>query len=99
MGKIDIVNDYILKCDNLITSNDTNEANELITLIVSVYEVEIPNITDRLSTFTYYADSNYINDLKILKAILTNYKSNLEIEDQHRKNGECNKFRANGIFG
>lgn len=84
MGKIDIINGYILDCDETINSKDIKNADKLIDLIVSVYESEIPNITFRLSSYTYSdANPNPVNDLIILKAILTNYKSEIELNEQH----------------
>ncbi len=76
-SKIELLNDYIKKCDSCSEAN----AKQLEYEIIAVYKDEIKNITENLDSYMYHfgtMKTDYFGDLKILKAHLINHKANLE---------------------
>ena len=72
MGKIDTLQKYIDACDE----------------IVNVYNNEIKNIHRGLDMYQWMSDGrriDYDGDIIKIKAKLINYKDNLELEEQKRK--------------
>lgn len=78
MSKTSIISSYISKCNKIIENKNINEAKLLISEIVAVYNKEIPNITDNLESYWYETNPNYIKDITLIKAQLSNYKSNIK---------------------
>lgn len=81
-NKINLMNEYIHRCDDALQSQDIQQAKTLFLEIVSVYETEIPNFWNGLKSDNGRAIPNweYINpywlaDLPIVKAKLINYTS------------------------
>lgn len=87
MGKLEDLNEYIKQCEHVKSSTKT-EIENCIEKIVYIYENEIPGITSRLEFYNCFDENHYIDykeDLEKIKAILANYRSNIEIEEQKRK--------------
>lgn len=87
MGKIDTLQKYIDACDE-VKSHSKTEKDKLIDEIVNVYNNEIENIYDGLDMYQWTNDVNdidYNSDIRKIKAKLINYKDNLELEEQKRK--------------
>ena len=87
MGKIDTLQKYIDACDE-IKSHSENEKDKLIDEIVNVYNNEIKNIHRGLDMYQWMSDGrriDYDGDIIKIKAKLINYKDNLELEEQKRK--------------
>ena len=87
MGKIDTLQKYIDACDE-IKSHSENEKDKLIDEIVNVYNNEIKNIHRGLDMYEWMSDGrgiDYDGDIIKIKAKLINYKDNLEMEEQKRK--------------
>lgn len=87
MSKIDTLNGYIGKCDQVLESKDLQAAEKLQDEIVGVYSEEIKNITYQLDNYAprmYVGGSrpkiDFLGDIGKLKAKLSNYKDNLELE-------------------
>lgn len=83
MGKIEMLDYYIKKADEIIASNDINDARIFQNEIIAVYENEIKNIREMLDSYSWATSLDnhkvdYIGDVKLLKAKLINYKNNLE---------------------
>lgn len=77
MEKIAFVEKYIEKCNST-----TFDHENLISEIVFAFSNDINNIGQGLSFFGYGGSTD--GDLLILKAVLTNYKCNLQREDKIR---------------
>lgn len=95
MAKIDRLNEYILKCSEIIQSKDIKAASDLQDKIISVYEAEIPTIFNRLDNYHHYGASSpvdFIGDMIIIEAILENYKDNIE-KDERKAERELEKLR------
>ncbi len=76
-SKIELLNEYIQRCDSCSEAN----AKQLEYEIIAVYKDEIKNITENLDSYMYHCGTiktDYFGDLKILKAHLINHKANLE---------------------
>lgn len=87
MSKIEDLNEYIKQCEYMRNNTD-KEIENYIEKIIYIYEAEIPTITNRLDMYSYYDENssvNYKEDLEKVKAILGNHRSNIEIEEQKRK--------------
>lgn len=76
-SKIEIINEYIEKCEKC-----TNlDAKKLSEEIIAVYGNEIKGITKNLHSYTLKPrnmPTNYLGDIRLLKAHLINHKANLE---------------------
>jgi len=91
LGKIRDIEELVEKCEDVIIHEYTSMAKELVEHIISVYSSDIPNCTTGLdlynfttcNTITTFTD--YISDLKKLKAKLINYKYELEEKEVARK--------------
>lgn len=74
---------YIKLCDEVLDLKDLDKAKELEEEIVCVYTNEITNITEHLDNYGWvevvgqYRESDYIGDIKKLKAILINHMDNI----------------------
>lgn len=87
MSKIDTLNGYIEKCDQTLKSKDLKYAEQLQDEIVGVYSEEIKNITYQLDNYAprLYVGGprpkiDFLGDIEKLKAKLSNYRDNLELE-------------------
>lgn len=95
-NKINTINRYVKKCEKLFDSNNMSEIEMLIDEIISVYKNEINGFTSELnirSPLRMYREISIDEakeDLTIIKAMLTNYKDNLEI-DLDKKQNENNR--------
>jgi len=81
MTKTGIISSYINKCKEVLETNDIKKAKELEEEIVSVYYGEIKELTaglDNYSGFGYSQNVDFLKDIRILKAKLSNYKSDLK---------------------
>ena len=81
MNKIGIISSYINRCAKVIEEQDIKAAEELEDEIVSVYNAEIKELTTGLDNYAGYGyprDIKYLKDIKILKAKLENYKSDIK---------------------
>lgn len=86
MGKIENLEKYISACDEKRTSK--NEKYSFLQEIFGVYDSEIKNIHSGLDMYSYHARGeiiDYDGDIIKVKAKLINYKDNLEMEEQKRK--------------
>lgn len=83
MGKIENLEKYIKECDSF--NNSTKEIRyQFVVKIVGIYSDEIKNITEGLAAYAYGSE-DYALDIEKIKAKLINYKDNLELEEQRRK--------------
>ena len=76
-SKIQLIDDYIEKCEKCTNA----EAKKLSEEIIAVYVSEIKNITKNLDSYTLKSrgiPTDYIGDVRLLKAHLVNHKANLE---------------------
>ena len=85
MNKIELIESYILQCDEVLTSNNPNRAHELSKEIIGVFESEIKNIKKELDMYSVGAlydtqETDYLGDIALLKQKLTNYKINVQSE-------------------
>lgn len=85
MGKVELLDSYINRCEECISKKDYSTAYVLEKEIIAVFGPEIHNITNELTTYDYVDDDDYIYDLQLLKAQLINYKATLELDDQRHK--------------
>lgn len=86
MGKIENINKYIVECDKE-RKNDADK-NDFLKEVFAVYGNEIGNIREDLDMYDYHFDNrsvDYDGDIVKVKAKLINYKDNLELEEQKRK--------------
>ncbi|MCX8075248.1 MAG: hypothetical protein N2749_06675 [Clostridia bacterium] len=88
MKKIEIINEYINKCNEVIELEDKNKASQLQDEIIAVYSPEIEDIVNGLDNYSgrgLYDESfrtDFIKDLNLLRAKLINYKSNIEMNEE-----------------
>ena len=75
--KVTIINNYIQQLDEIILAKDSDRAEKLEDEIIAVFSTEIDHITRQLSSYSYGDKVDYVEDAKILKAKLTNYRINL----------------------
>ena len=87
MDKIELIQEYIDRCDIIIESNNTIEAKNMSNEIIGVFSKEIENITKNLSNYTGLINSviNYVEDIKLLKQKLINYMSTINEEYTKRE--------------
>lgn len=86
-SKIELINRYIKRCDEIIHNSDFNSARILFLEILSVYEAEIPNLISGLQSEIGYCrigwentNQYWLEDLPALKAKLLNYVSTLKTD-------------------
>ena len=88
MNKINFIEEYIKRCNEILTANDYNAAEEIQTEIISTFENEIQNIRGELDNYSmigiYQPNRrvDFLGDLKLLKKKLENYCFNLQEEDK-----------------
>lgn len=79
--KISFIDEYVEKLDIVISNNNSAEAKALGVEIIAVFDAEIDSLKNELDCYSmsiFYGNSpNYINDAKLLRAKLINYKLNL----------------------
>lgn len=88
MKKLENLQKYINACEDNIGRVE-EEQEKFIEEVLSVYSNEINGITNHLDMYGYPLDGetcDYNGDIKKIKAILINYKDNLEMEIEKRKN-------------
>lgn len=93
MGKIENLEKYIAKCDKFIKDKkiyEEEEKNDFFMEVESVYGEEIKGFRKGLDFYTsYYENGNetidFDGDIQKIRAKLINYKDNLEMEEQKRK--------------
>ena len=83
MNKIEILEKYIENIEYVIKRNDEVMAEKLIKTAYSTFLKEIEDLYEGLTCY-FYGVGSYIEDLKILKARLSNYESNLLLEKEKR---------------
>lgn len=87
MKKLENLQKYINACeDNIGITEDMQE--KFIEEVLSVYSNEIDGITHHLDMYGYRSEGeacDYNTDIKKIKAILINYKDNLEMEVEKRE--------------
>lgn len=87
MGKIEVLDEYIKQCDD-VKKLGAKEKDTFIEKIVSIFEGEILTLTNRLEMYCQYSDSNeidYDGDLDKIKGNLQNYKGNIQLDIDKRK--------------
>lgn len=96
MSKTSIISSYISRCKKVLEDKDIEEAIELEDEIVSVYDAEIKELTTGLNNYADLGcprEINCLKNIKLLKAKLENYRSNLKrtpIEKVNAKNTTLN---------
>lgn len=89
MSKIELIESYIRQCDIIIDSSNEADAKTLSKEIIGVFESEINGIENQLDQYdvalAYCGVVNYIGDVKLLKQKLTNYKINIQVEQDKMK--------------
>lgn len=92
MGKIENLEKYITKCDEFIKDKllfEEQEKNDFFMEVESVYGEEIKGFRAGLDFYEpCYGNQEAIDfdgDIRKIKAKLINYKDNLELEEQKRK--------------
>lgn len=89
MNKVELIESYINRCEEVIITKNTNKANILTKEIVAVFENEIEDIKNELNRYSgaaLFGDAiDYISDLTLLKQKLINYKINVESENEKMK--------------
>lgn len=84
MDKVTIIDNYIKQSEVVLEKQNKAKAEVLVREIVGVYISEIEKITQSIKF--YNMNSNYLlQDLKILKSKLENYKANLLREEEFSK--------------
>lgn len=77
-SKIELINEYIERCEKCTQEN----AKSLVDEIVAIYEYEIKGIITNLKSYgpghRNISEIEYLDDVKLLKAHLSNHKANLE---------------------
>lgn len=90
MSKLDFLDSYIKRCDEVIVANDYNAAKILQTQIISTFENEIKNIKSELDNYSMaglYESGrrvDFLGDLRLLKQKLENYHHNIQEEEKRR---------------
>lgn len=87
MGKIDTLNGYIEECNEIIKSNDTDLAYELIHRMIAVYGIEIKRLELRLPCTGAGTSTDIMDDIPALKQILGNHKDDLELAETKELRG------------
>lgn len=84
-SKLNLINSYIQKCDEIIQSQNFHDAKMLFLEILSVFENEIPQFINGMESeigrnrYGWKETNQYwLSDLPIVKAKLLNYAATLE---------------------
>lgn len=89
MNKIEFIESYIKRCDEIIESGNEREADKLQDEIIGTFESEIKDIRSLLDNYRGFWGENlpvdFIGDLKLLKQKLLNYVMNLKEEEKKMK--------------
>lgn len=91
--KIKLIDDYIVKLQSVIDSNDCQTAERLQNTVIATFESEIDNILGGLDNYSYgHLDGtpvDFLGDAAVLKDKLINFKTNLQsgIYFAMRRNG------------
>lgn len=91
MNKLDFIDEYIKRCDEILTANNYSAAKDIQTEIISTFENEIPSIRGELDNYSMagvYQNNrtvDFLGDLKLLKKKLENYYFNIQEEDKRRE--------------
>ncbi|MCI1930964.1 MAG: hypothetical protein LKJ13_04640 [Clostridia bacterium] len=101
--KIQFIQEFIDKCDDIINNQDSKKAKELENEIIGVFSNEISKLTSclELSSITPHLEGrnpNYLKDIHLLKMKLMNYIRNLEsqIKESEYKL-ELARLQAQGV--
>lgn len=81
MSKNAFINKYITEANKIIEVKDKMQAKEFVRECIAIFKTEIDNIDMNLEYTGFYkndSNSDYINDTKIVKAHLENYRVNLK---------------------
>ena len=79
MSKNSLLNGYIARADEIIEVKDMSEAKNFIRETITVFREEIPNILRGLDYINMPEDdSDYIEDVKLIRAHLKNHRANLK---------------------
>lgn len=81
MSKTSIISSYISRCKKVLEDKDIEAAIELEDEIVSVYDAEIKELTTGLNNYADLGcprEINCLKNIKLLKAKLEHYRSNLK---------------------
>lgn len=98
MSKTSIISSYISKCKKVLEDKDIEAAKELEDEIVSVYYAEIKELTTGLDNYTglgYPREINFLKDIKLLKAKLENYRSDLKRTPMEKASTKNTTFNIN----
>lgn len=93
MTKIEMIQEYVDRCDEAIVAGKIEDAHKLQIEIIGVYEDEINNLRGMLDNYSmaalYSIDRQFdlLADLRLLRQKLKNYALNLQAE-QERRNHE-----------
>lgn len=92
--KVSILENYIGECTDAIDKRNVERAKHLQKELLGVYNSEIKNMTSQLSNYNSFGSGNvdFIGDLIILRAMLHNYKANIE-ENERLINYELEKLK------
>lgn len=88
MKKLENLQKYINACEDNMSIAE-KEQEKFIEEVLSVFGNEIDGITNHLDMYAYHLEGeiyDYNGDIKKIKSILINYKDNLEMEIEKRKN-------------
>ena len=88
MKKLENLQKYINACEDNMSIAE-KEQEKFIEEVLSVYGNKIDGITNHLDMYAYHLEGeiyDYNGDIKKIKSILINYKDNLEMEIEKRKN-------------
>ena len=88
MAKVEFVQEYIDKCNEILDRKDKHEAKKYQEIIIAVFEPKIPSIKNMLDNYRgYFSDEpvDFLGDLLKLEQILIGYLTDLEREDEIRK--------------
>ena len=98
MSKTSIISSYISKCKKVLEDKDIEVAKELEDEIVSVYYAEIKELTTGLDNYAglgYPREINFLKDIKLLKAKLENYRSDLKRTPMEKASTKNTTFNIN----
>jgi len=86
MNKLELVEEYIRRADEIIESKNRTTAKEFTREVIAVFQSEIPKITSQLTAYRLSGDQDDIKDTSTLRAMLFNYSTNIRRDDEIRKN-------------
>lgn len=79
MSKNAFINKYISEANQIIEGKDVEKAKAYVRETIAVFKLEIPNIGSLLDyTNINSTRKDYLNDVKMIKAHLENYRVNLK---------------------